>query len=423
VVGGSAPLLQKLGGNFRISPTAARRGSYQNSSSCPSRVMKKSAKDFAFKITLLYNGNSMRGQDTQQSAMFSYLSPEERVPKDHPLRSIRALADKVLGELSSVFNTMYSPIGRESIAPERLLRALLLQVLYTVRSERLLMEQLNYNLLFRWFVGLNMDDEVWHATVYSKNRDRLLEADVAKKFFRKVVSEATRLDLMSDEHFTVDGTLLEACASLKTFKKVDGGEAPPPDDPGNATVDFHGEKRSNQTHSSTTDPDALLARKGNGKEAKMSYSGHVLMENRSGLVADVEVLQANGTAERDAALVMIEAIPGDHQVTVGADKNYDTKDFVAEARNLNVTPHVAQNVHARRSSAIDGRTTRPVGYLISQKKRKRVEEIFGWLKTVGGMRKLRHRGLHLVGWMFTFAAAAYNLVRIRNLTATPVGSA
>ncbi len=256
---------------------------------------------------------------------------------------------------------MYSGIGRPSVPPEKLLRALLLQVLYTVRSERMLMEQLDYNLLFRWFVGLNMDDAVWHVTVYTKNRDRLLEADVAKKFFELVVAEAQQLGLMSDEHFTVDGTLLEACASLKSFKKTDGGAEPPADDSGNPTVDFHGEKRSNQTHASSTDADAMLARRGAGKEAKLSYSGHVLMENRNGLVADVEVLQANGTAERDAALVMVEAIPGDHQVTLGADKNFDTKDFVAEARNLNATPHVAQNIHSRRSSAIDGRTTRHSG--------------------------------------------------------------
>jgi len=358
----------------------------------------------------------MRGADVQQTTMFSYLSPEARVPADHPLRAIRTSCDKMLKQLSPQFEEMYSEIGRPSVAPERLLRALLLEVLYTVRGERLLMEQLNYNLLFRWFVGLNMDDEVWHPTVYSKNRDRLLEADVAKKFFALVVAEAAEMGLMSDEHFTVDGTLLEACASLKSFKQKDSGEEPPADDPGNPTVDFHGEKRSNQTHASTSDPDALLARKGSGKEAKLSYSGHVLMENRNGLVADVEVLQANGTAERDAALVMIERIAGDQQVTVGADKNYDTKDFVAEARNLKATPHVAQNIHARRSSAIDGRTTRHAGYAISQVKRKRIEEIFGWMKTVGGMRKLRHRGLQLVGWMFTFAAAVYNLVRMRNLT-------
>jgi transposase len=365
----------------------------------------------------------MRGDDLQQSVMFSYLSPEQRVPADHPLRAIRDFADGILDELSGTFDQMYSAVGRRSIAPEKLLRALLLQVLYSVRSERLLMEELNYNLLFRWFVGLNMDDAVWHPTVYSKNRDRLLEAEVARKFFDCVVMEATQLGLMSDEHFTVDGTLLEACAGLKSFKRNDGGEQPPTDDPRNPTVNFHGEKRSNQTHTSTTDPDAMLARKGNGKEAKLSYSGHVLMENRNGLVANVEVLQANGTAERDAALVMIEAIPGDHQVTVGGDKGYDTKDFVSEARNLNASPHVAQNIHARRSSAIDGRTTRHAGYAISQKKRKRVEEIFGWMKTVGGMRKLRHRGLQVVGWMFTFASAAYNLVRMRNLTATPVGTA
>jgi transposase len=309
---------------------------------------------------------------------------------------------------------MYAEIGRRSIPPEKLLRALLLQVLYTVRSERMLMEQLEYNLLFRWFVGLNMDDSVWDVTVFTKNRDRLLRGDVAKEFFQLVVEQAQSLDLMSDEHFTVDGTLLEACAGLKSFQKVDGGKGAPPDDPGNPTVDFHGEKRSNQTHASTTDEDALLAKKGSGKEAKLSYSGHVLMENRNGLVANVEVLQANGTAERDAALLMIEQIPGQQPVTVAADKAYDTKDFVAEARNMNSTPHVAQNNKGRRS-AIDGRTTRHPGYAISQRKRKRVEEIFGWMKTIGGMRKLRHRGLHLVGWMFTFAAAAYNLVRIRNL--------
>jgi IS5 family transposase len=275
----------------------------------------------------------------------------------------------------------------------------------------MLMEQLNYNLLFRWFVGLNMDDSVWDVTVYTKNRERLLSADVAQKFFDLVLGEAKGLDLLSDEHFTVDGTLLEACASLKSFKKVLGEEQPAPDDPGNPTVDFHGETRSNDTHSSNTDPDAMLARKGKGKEAKLSYAGHVLMENRNGLVVDAMVTQATGTAERDAALLMAEAIPGDHPVTLGADKNYDTKDFVAEARNVGATPHVSQ----KQRSAIDGRTTRHAGYEISQRKRKRIEEIFGWMKTVGGMRKLRHRGLELVNWMFTLSAAAYNLVRIRNL--------
>jgi transposase len=355
----------------------------------------------------------MRGSDLQQSAMFSYISPEQRVPSDHPLRPIREYCDKVLLQLSPLFEAMYSELGRPSIAPERLLRALLLQVLYTVRSERMLMEQLNYNLLFRWFVGLNMDEEVWHATVYTKNRDRLLEADVAREFFRLVKAEATGLGLMSDEHFTVDGTLLEAWASLKSFKRKDGEETPPPDDPGNPTVNFHGEERKNDTHASTTDPDALLARKGSGKEAKLSYNGNVLMENRNGLVADVELLQATGKAERQAAASMLERLPGDHAVTVGADKGYDVAEFVAAARKLRATPHVAQK---KRWSAIDGRTTRHAGYAISQQKRKRVEEIFGWMKTVGGMRKLRHRGLPLVSWMFTFVAAAYNLVRLRNLT-------
>jgi transposase len=309
-------------------------------------------------------------------------------------------------------------MGRPSIAPEKLLRALLLQVLYTVRSERMLIEQLDYNLLFRWFVGLNMDDAVWDVTVFTKNRDRLLKADVARKFFDLVVDEARGLDLMSDEHFTVDGTLLEACAGLKSFKSQDDVETAPPDDPGNPTVNFHGEKRSNETHQSTTDPEALLARKGAGKEAKLSYCGNVLMENRNGLVADVETMQADGTAERDAAVVMIASVPGDDRVTVGADKGYDTKGFVADARALNATPPVAQKKH----SAVDGRTTRHEGYRISQQKRKRVEEIFGWMKTIGGLRKLRHRGLELVGWIFTFAAAAYNLVRIRNLTKAVAGA-
>src|SRR5450432_7109 len=365
----------------------------------------------------------MRGGDVQQSAMFSYLTPEQRVPTDHPLRAIRQICDKILVELSGLFATMYSEIGRPSVPPEKLLRALLLQVLYTVGSERMLMEQLDYNLLFRWFVGLNMDDAVWHVTVYTKNRDRLLQADVAKRFFELVVAEAQRLNLMSDEHFTVDGTLLEACASLKSFKKVDAGEEPPVDDPGNPTVDFHGEKRSNQTHESTTDADALLARKGSGKEAKLSYNGNLLTENRNGLIVNTEVFPANGLAERAAAMAMLEQIPGNHQVTVGADKGYDTRDFVAECRHMQVTPHVAQNTKRNGGSAIDARTTRHGGYAVSQKKRKRIEECFGWMKTIALMRKVRHRGIEKVGWVFTFAAAAYNLVRMRNLLASPVGAA
>jgi len=360
----------------------------------------------------------MRGHDDQAAHLFSYVSPEQRVPADHPLRAIRQMTDRVLTTLSRKFTRMYSTIGRRSIAPEKLLRTLLLQALYTIRSERLLMEQLEYNLLFRWFVGLNIDDPVWDPTVFSKNRDRLLRADVAALFFRAVLDEAKARGLVSDEHFTVDGTLLEAWASLKSFKKVsDEDPPPPPDDPGNPTVNFHGETRSNLTHASTTDPDAKLARKGRGKEAKLSYTGNVLMENRNGLAVDVLVNPATGTAERDAAFAMAAEIPGEGRVTIGGDKNYDTAALVDDWRTLNVTPHVAQNDKHRRS-AIDQRTTRHPGYQISQRKRKRVEEIFGWLKTVGGLRKLRHRGLERVAWMFTFAVAAYNLVRLRNLAAT-----
>jgi transposase len=359
----------------------------------------------------------MRGHDDQAAHLFSYVSPEQRVPADHPLRAIRQMTDRVLATLSPKFTRMYSTIGRPSIAPEKLLRTLLLQALYTIRSERLLMEQLEYNLLFRWFVGLNIDDPVWDATVFTKNRDRLLRADVAALFFCTVLDEAKARDLVSDEHFTVDGTLLEAWASLKSFKKVGDADPPPPDDPGNPTVNFHGETRSNRTHASTTDPDAKLARKGRGKEAKLSYTGNVLMENRNGLAVDVLVNPATGTAERDAAFAMAAQIPGEGRVTIGGDKNYDTAGMVDDWRALNVTPHVAQNDTHRRS-AIDQRTTRHPGYQISQRKRKRVEEIFGWLKTVGGLRKLRHRGLERVAWMFTFAVAAYNLVRLRNLAAT-----
>jgi transposase len=358
----------------------------------------------------------MRGHDEQTGHLFSYVSPEQRVPADHPLRAIREMTDRVLVRLSQTFMRMYSTIGRPSIPPEQLLRALLLQVLYTVRSERMLMEQLEYNLLFRWFVGLNMDDPVWDPTVFSKNRDRLLAADVAALLFQRVLDEAKARDLVSDEHFTVDGTLLEAWASMKSFKKV-GADDPPADDPGNPTVNFHGEPRTNATHVSTTDPDAKLARKGAGKEAKLSYSGHVLMENRNGLVVDATVRLATGTAERDAAFDMAAQIPDDRRVTVGGDKNYDTAELVEQWRGLNVTPHVAQN-NKRRRSAIDQRTTRHPGYQISQQKRKRVEEIFGWLKTVGGFRKLRHRGIERVEWLFTFGVAAYNLVRLRNLALT-----
>jgi transposase len=365
----------------------------------------------------------MRGTDTQQSGMFSYLSPEERVPEKHPLRAIRGMTDEVLKGLSAKFNELYSATGRPSIAPEKLLRALLLQILYTVRSERLLMEQLQYNLLFRWFVGLNMEEPVWVATVFTKNRDRLLEGEIAGLFFAGVLAQARAADLLSDEHFSVDGTLIEAWASQKSFQRKEQSEKPPVDDPGNPTVDFHGERRSNDTHESTTDADARLARKSGGHEAKLAYCGNVLIENRNGLVVDTELLQANGTAERDAALLMAERIAGRQRVTVAADKGYDTQEFVREIRGMNVTPHVAQNDKRRGGSAIDGRTTRHAGYKVSQVKRKRIEEVFGWLKTVGMLRKTRHRGVHKVGWVFTFAAAAYNLVRMRNLVYTPVPSA
>ena len=355
----------------------------------------------------------MRGHDAQQASMWSYLSPERRVPQDHPLRPIRAMVETVLAELSPRFTLLYSQTGRPSIPPEKLLRALLLQILYTVRSERQLMEQLDYNLLFRWFVGLNMDDPIWDVTVFTKNRDRLLMGDVAQAFFDAVLTQAQARDLLSSEHFTVDGTLLEAWASQKSFRKH-GECPPPPDDPGNPTVNFRGERRSNATHTSTTDPEARLARKSEGQAAILAYRGHVLMENRHGLVVQAQVTQAVGPTEPETALALATTIPGERRVTLGGDKAYDTGPFVAGCRALQVTPHVAQNC-AGRASAIDGRTTRQPGYAVSQTKRKRVEEIFGWLKTVGLMRKLRHRGTARVGWLFIFTAAAYNLVRIRNL--------
>lgn len=324
------------------------------------------------------------------------------------------MADAALKEISAGLGAMYSASGRPSIAPERLLRALLLQVLYTVRSERLLMEQLDYNFLFRWFVGLGMDDPVWDATVFSKNRDRLLTGDVAQSFFAAVLGQARERGLLSDEHFTVDGTLIDAWAGHKSFKRKDRpGSGTPPDDPGNPGVDFHGERRSNDTHQSTTDPEALLARKGKGKESRLSYAGHVLMENRHGLAVDGCVTKATGRAEPQAALAMVERIAGWHRVTLGADKGYDQAQLIRELREHQVTPHFAR----RQTSIIDVRTTRHRGYAISQRKRKRVEEIFGWLKTVGGLRKTRHRGVARVGWMFTFALAVYNLVRMRNLAA------
>lgn len=356
----------------------------------------------------------MRGDDEQTAHMFSYLAPEQRVPGDHPLRAIRRMTDEALRGLSRQFERLYATTGRPSVPPEQLLRALLLQVLYSVRSERLLMEELNYNLLFRWFVGLNMDDPVWHPTTFTKNRDRLLEGDIAAAFFDAVLAQARVAEVLSDEHFTVDSTQLEAWASLKSFRRRDAGPSEPPDDPGNPTVNFHGERRSNATHQSTTDPDAQLHRKGKGREAKLAYLGHVLLDNRHGLVANVCATVATGTAEREAAVLLLEASarPGS---TVGADKAFDVARFVAGVRVLEITPHVAQKASR---SAIDGRTTRHPGYTVSQWKRKLVEQVFGWMKTVGGLRKLRHRGGELVDWIVTFTAAAYNLVRLRTLGAT-----
>src|SRR3954454_3028302 len=303
----------------------------------------------------------MRGTDTQQSSMFSYLSPEERVPEKHPLRPIRLIVDDALKALSPTFSQLYSDFGRPSIPPEKLLRALLLQVLYTIRSERMLMEQLEYNLLFRWFVGLSMDEAVWVPTVFTKNRDRLLEGEIAEKFFQLVLTQAREADLLSDEHFSVDGTLIEAWESHKSFQRKDQ-PAPPPDDPGNPTVDFHGEKRSNETHQSTTDPDARLARKSGGHEAKLAYCGNVMIENRNGLVVDTELLQCSGTAERDAAVRMVNRAEGSSRITVAADKGYDTKDFVSQMRAMSATPHVAANHTRPGGSAIDGRTARHAGY-------------------------------------------------------------
>ncbi len=361
----------------------------------------------------------MRGIDHQQADMFSYLSPEQRVRKDHPLRTVRAMTDEILDNMWALFEAMYAECGRPSIAPEKLLRAQLLQMLYSVRSERLLMEEIDYSILYRWFVGLNLDEAVWDATTFTKNRDRLLEGSVAKEFLAQIVERARGAGLVSDEHFTVDGTLLEAWASLKSFQAKEQKTAAPPDDPGNPTVDFHGQKRSNETHESKTDPDAKLARKGPGKEAKLSYSGNLQVENRHGLIVNAELLEANGRAERDAALLMLEQVPGEGRITVGGDKGFDTAEFVAECRHMNVTPHVAQNTGRPGGSAVDARTTRRSGYAVSQKRRKRIEECFGWLKDIALLRKLKHRGLFKVAWIFTFAAAAYNLVRMRKLIPVP----
>jgi len=354
----------------------------------------------------------MRGNDAGQVGVFSYISAEQRVPQDHPLRPLLAIVNEVLERMSPLFAELYSHTGRPSIPPEQLLRALLLQVLYTIRSERMLMEQLDYNLLFRWFVGLNMDDTVWDATVFTKNRDRVLGGEVAEVFFNEVLEQARRRQLLSQEHFTVDGTLIEAWASHKSFRPNDHGDSG--QGGSNPSVDFHHQRRRNDTHASSTDPDARLYKKSRGSEAKLCYMGHLIIDNRHGLATNACVTIASGTAERDAAVQMAGAIPGRGRITLAADKGYDTRDCVRRLRARNVTPHVAQNDTNRRS-AIDRRTTRHPGYAVSQRKRKLVEQVFGWAKTVGLMRKTRHRGTERVDWMFIFTAAAYNLVRIRNL--------
>src|SRR5580698_6149130 len=360
----------------------------------------------------------MRGTDQHSGSLFSYVDIEARVPKEHPLRGVRELVNGALSKLDKRFGELYSKDGRPSIAPERLLRASLLQLFYSIRSERQLMERLDFDLLFRWFVGIGVDDTAWDHSVFSKNRDRLLEGDIAAKFMRAVLEQPRVKRLLSTDHFSVDGTLIEAWASMKSFKPKSGQDEPPAEGGGrNREADFHGEKRSNDTHASTTDPEATLYRKGPGKEAKLCFMGHALMENRNGLVVDACLTPADGHAERIAALHMIEPrADRPNAITLGADKAYDAEDFVNELRAMKVTPHVAQNTSGRRS-AIDSRTTRHAGYAVSQRIRKRIEEAFGWIKTIAGQEQSRFRGRDRVAWAFTFAAAAYNLVRLPKLIA------
>jgi transposase len=359
----------------------------------------------------------VRGSDDRSGELFSYVDLEARVRADHPLRVIRTIVNEALSTMEREFEPLYSPIGRPSIAPEKLLRAMLLPAFYSIRSERQLMERLEFDLLFRWFVGLGIDDPAWDHSVFSKNRDRLLEGDIAAKFLTAVLAQPRVKKLLSTEHFSVDGTLIEAWASMKSFRRRDGSDEPPADGGRNNEANFHGHKRSNETHASTTDPDAKLYKKGPGKEAKLCFIGHGLMENRFALLVDTCLTPADGHAERVAGLAMIEPRADRPQaITLGADKAYDTQDFVNELRSMNVTPHVAQNMSGRRS-AIDGRTTRHRGYAVSQRLRKRIEEAFGWIKIVAGQEKTRFRGVGRVGWAFTFAAAAYNLVRLPKLLA------
>ena len=362
----------------------------------------------------------MRGKRQLQSVMLAFVDLEERVARDHPLRTIRQLADQALAALSPEFDRMYAKDGRPSIPPERLLKASLLIDLYSVRSERAFCEELDYNLLFRWFLDMPLMEPSFDPTTFTKNRERLLKHAIGQQLFDTVVAEAHARGLLSDEHFTVDGTLIEAAASLKSFKPRDGDPPPSDGDPGNPSVDFHGEKRSNATHQSTTDPEARLLRKGTGKEAKLVFMGHALMENRNGLLVDFQVSEATGKAEREAVPELLDRARKRqfHPKTLGADKNYDTRDCVKDMRKRNVTPHVAQNTSGRRS-AIDRRTTRHDGYRVSQRIRKRVEEIFGWMKTVGGFRRTRYRGLDRTGLAGHLVGTAYNLVRLARLSKKP----
>jgi len=353
----------------------------------------------------------MRGKRDTQVTMLSLVTANDLVPEDHPIREIKPMVDKALAELSPTFNRMYAETGRPSIPPEHLLKACLLIALYTVRSERQFCERLQYDLLFKWFMDMNIIDPAFDASTFSKNKERLLEHEVARGFLGAVLDEARRRKLLSEDHFTVDGTLLEAWASLKSFRPRDGSGNLPVGGEKNPEVDFHGEKRRNDTHQSTTDPEALLAKKGKGKEAKLCFMGHILMENRNGLVVDVAMTKATGTAEREAALEMLGKIPGKRRITVGGDKNYDTNDFVKSCRSMTITPHVAR----RETSIVDARTTRHHGYQVSQRIRKRVEEIFGWDKTVAGGRKLRYKGVERNGLWWELIATAYNLLRMAKI--------
>jgi len=358
----------------------------------------------------------MRGKKYTQVTMLSLITANDLVPEDHPIREIKPMVDKALAELSPTFNRMYASTGRPSIPPEHLLKACLLIALYSVRSERQFCERLQYDLLFKWFMDMNIIEPAFDASVFSKNKERLLEHEVAREFLGVVLSEARRQKLLSEDHFTVDGSLLEAWASLKSFRPGDGSGNPKMCGEKNPAVDFHGERRTNDTHQSTTDPETMLAKKGKGKEAKLCFMGHILMENRNGLVVDVAMTKATGTAEREAALEMLGKIPGKRRITIGGDKNYDTKDFVKSCRSMTVTPHVAR----RETSIVDARTTRHPGYHVSQRIRKRVEEIFGWDKTVAGGRKLRYKGVERNGLWWELTAAAYNLLRMAKIALVQV---